>query len=254
MRYMVVLLALTLTTAAEAEQRQRGSRPARNTPTPRAEALSRNIPPRLLLPAGSDRFPTDRRRMFFPGGRRPGFHKPGWSRPGAGYSHFGGYAGGGYYAGGYYALPYSDYYPDEDASQAPPPPELEVAESTTLTTGILSLDVTPPSGLQYYVDGVFVGTSSDLGSEFPVNAGARRIEIRANGYKPMVFDARFAPGRTVTQRGALERVPDSSTLPRATGSRTMYVIPGCFIGNTRPEASALPKGCDIRKLTTRAGS
>jgi hypothetical protein len=31
----------------------------------------------------------------------------------------------------------------------------------------------------------------------------------------------------------------------------MYVIPGCFMGNARPEPSALPKGCDIARLITR---
>ena len=243
MRYMVVLLALTLTTAAEAEQRQRGSRPARNSPTPRAEALSRNIPPRLLLPAGSDRFPTDMRRSFFPGGRRPGFHRPGGSRPGAWYPYFGGYAGGGY-------VGYSDYF-SPAYSEAAPAPEPEAASRIT---GVLRLEITPATGLQYYIDGMFFGSSSELGTEFEVNAGARRIEIRSPGYKSVIFDARFVPGGTVTRRGALEPVEDVSALPRAaTGGRTMYVIPGCFIGNARPEPSALPKGCDIARLVTRGG-
>ncbi len=244
MRYMVVLLALTLTTAAEAEQRQRGSRPARNTQTPRAAALSRNIPPRLLLPAGSDRFPTGMRRSFFPGGRRPGFHKPGWSHSGPWYPYFGGSAGGSYFG-------YSDYYAQEYRGQAAPAPEPEAASRIT---GMLRLEITPATGLQYYVDGLHIGSSSELGTEFEVNAGARRIEIRAEGYQPVVFDARFVPGETITRRGALERVQATAALPRATGSRTMYVIPGCFMGNARPEPGALPKGCDIRRLTARGGS
>ncbi len=247
MRYIVVLLVLTLTTAAEAEQRQRGGRPARNTQTPRAAALSRNIPPRLLLPAGSDRFPTDMRRSFFSGGRRPGFHKPEWSRTGPWYPYFGGSAGGSYFG-------YSDYYPQEYPDQAAPPPEPEAASRMT---GMLRLEITPATGLQYYIDGMYIGSSADLGTQFEVNAGARRIEIRASGYKPVIFDARFVPGGTVTRRGALEPLEDVSSLPRAlpraTGSTTMYVIPGCFIGNARPEPSALPKGCDIGRLTTRGG-
>jgi hypothetical protein len=31
----------------------------------------------------------------------------------------------------------------------------------------------------------------------------------------------------------------------------MYVIPGCYMGNARPEPGALPKGCDIGRLITR---
>lgn len=119
------------------------------------------------------------------------------------------------------------------------------------TTGILRLEITPATGLQYYVDGMFIGSSSELGTQFEVNAGARRIEIRAPGYKPMVFDARFVPGEIVTHRGALEPHQDPATLPRATGSRTMFVIPGCFMGNARPQPGALPKGCDINRLITR---
>ena len=119
------------------------------------------------------------------------------------------------------------------------------------TTGVLRLDITPATGLQYYVDGMFIGSSSELGTEFEINAGARRIEVRAPGYKPLMFDARFVPGGIVTRRGALEPLEDSATLPRASGNRTMFVIPGCFMGNTRPDPGALPKGCDIGRLVTR---
>jgi hypothetical protein len=164
-----------------------------------------------------------------------------WFRPGGGQPFFG---------GSYYALPYSGYYPDEDAGYTTASPSRE-AEASMLTTGTLRLDITPATGLQYYVDGMFIGSSSDLGTEFAVNAGARRIEVRAPGYKAVVFDARFIPGGIVTRRGALEPLVDSSTLPRAAGNRTMYVIPGCFMGNARPEPSALPKGCDIERLITR---
>ena len=219
---MVVLLALTLTTAAEAEQRQRGSRPARNTPTPRAEALSRNIPPRLLLPAGSDRFPTDMRRSVFPGGRRPGFHKPGvvpsrravsvvlWrvcrrrllrilrllpagvSGPGC--------AGSG--AGGRLT---HHRHPEARDHACDRPAVLHRRHVSS-------------------------GRRRSSAREFEVNAGARRIEIRAPGYKPVIFDARFVPGGTVTRRGALEPLEDVSPLPRAAGSTDDVCDPGLLHG------------------------
>jgi hypothetical protein len=31
---------------------------------------------------------------------------------------------------------------------------------------------------------------------------------------------------------------------------TLYVIPGCYAGNVRPEQAALPKGCDAAKVKT----
>ncbi len=239
MRYVVLLLALTITTAAEAEQRGRARRPASKAPSPRAEALSRNIPPRVLLPAGSDPFPTDMRRSRFPG-RRPGWpNRPWWGHGGAfvpGGSYYGGYFGG----GAYYA-------------EAAPVQEAPV--DATRITGVIRLEVTPASGLQYYVDGIYFGSSSGLGTQFELNAGARRVEIRANGYKPLAFDARLAPGETVTFRGALEpEVAQPAPVARSTGSRVMYVIPGCYMGNARPEAAALPKGCDVRKMVTRGGA
>ena len=237
MRYLIVLVVLILPIPTAADQRSRSHRPAQ-TPLP---AQLRPVIPSSMLPAGLRRdLPRDMSRPF---GRR-GHHRrnlpPQWFHRGSRQPFFG---------GSFYALPYSGYYPDEDVRESAPPREAEPAAMRA--TGVLRLDITPATGLQYYVDGMYIGSSSELGTEFEVNAGARRIEVRASGYKPVVFDARFVPGGTVTRRGALEPLEDSSTLPRATGSRTMYVIPGCFMGNARPEPRALPKGCDIARLITR---
>ena len=34
------------------------------------------------------------------------------------------------------------------------------------------------------------------------------------------------------------------------GSRVVYVIPGCYVGNVSPMNLKLPEGCDVSKLTT----
>lgn len=34
------------------------------------------------------------------------------------------------------------------------------------------------------------------------------------------------------------------------GDRTLYVIPGCYVGNVSPKNLPLPAGCDLAKLTT----
>lgn len=119
-----------------------------------------------------------------------------------------------------------------------------------MTKGLLRLDITPAVALEYFVDGVFIGTSSQLGTEFEMNAGARQVEVRARGYKSIIFDSRIDEGRVTTFRGTLETI-EQPQAPRNPGSRVMYVIPGCYIGNARPEPSALPAGCDIRKMVTR---
>ena len=242
MRYLVVLIVLLLPINAGAEQRSRSQRPAQ---TPRATQ------PKAVIP--SSVAPIERRRLDMRGERSHSswrrWHQqgqmPAWRfRRGSRYPFFG---------GSYYALPYSGYYgfyPGEDAGYSTAPPaESELASMRT--AGTLRLDITPATGLQYYVDGMYIGSSSDLGTEFEVNAGARRIEVRAEGYKPVVFDARFVPGGLVTRRGALEPLQDSAPLPRAAGNRTMFVIPGCFMGNARPDPGSLPKGCDIARLITR---
>ena len=35
-----------------------------------------------------------------------------------------------------------------------------------------------------------------------------------------------------------------------TGDRTVYVIPGCYVGNVSPVNVKLPPNCDITKVTT----
>jgi hypothetical protein len=152
----------------------------------------------------------------------------------------------------YYATPYVGYgvglySPDTYAPETYAPARDEVR-----TTGMLQLDVMPAAGLTFYVDGLFVGSSSNLGTQFELNPGSRRVEVRAAGYKPLVFDTRITAGEITTFRGALESLTPTAPPPaRATGNPTMFIIPGCYIGNSRPTASSLRPGCDINRLITR---
>jgi hypothetical protein len=84
-----------------------------------------------------------------------------------------------------------------------------------------------------------------------LNAGARRVEVRAAGHKPLVFDVRLVEGRETTFRGALEPLTRPAPPPQATGNRTMFIIPGCYLGNSRPSPTELRAGCDIKNLVTR---
>jgi hypothetical protein len=133
-------------------------------------------------------------------------------------------------------------------SEPSPPPE------PLPETGFLRLEVEPAALLQIYVDGVFIGTPSDLGNELELGSGPHRIEIRAPGHETLTFDARIEVGRGITYRGelnALDAKPvQVAPPPVATGSRTLYVIPGCYLGNVLPDVSRLPSGCDISRMKT----
>ena len=260
---IVLLLLVTFAASVDAKQRGRGHGRSQSQ-SPRAAAMA---PPRALGPAlgpaGSEPL-----RSYFPPPQRH-FRQRGplvdHGRFGNDRGRFGNHRGRfddgrgrfndhrrwpwfGY--GSYYGLPYTgystyipgeEYEPQQSAEPLPPP---------SLTKGLLRIELTPSIVVDYYIDGLFIGSSATLGMEFAVNAGARQIEARAPGYKPFVFDARIEAGQITTLRGMLEAVAQPQA-PRAPGSRIMYVIPGCYIGNAKPERSALPAGCDVKKLVTR---
>lgn len=120
--------------------------------------------------------------------------------------------------------------------------------------GMLRLEVEPKDALQIFVDDVYVGSPTDLGDEISLVSGTRRIELRASGYEPLGFDAEIVESRLITFRGALERdasvAPAPVTQPATPGSKTMYLIPGCYLGNVAPKEINLRPGCDLSKLTT----
>jgi hypothetical protein len=271
MKYFVIALMLLYPIEADAQRANRARATGRSNtatsgapqqhaqqakshqPKPRsarAEALSRSVE-EVRMPAGWNT-PAVKPPSLRNGDhdwRRPA-HRPAW-RPDR-FPHR-------WPGGSYYTTPYSGYvgygwgfyppWPDGAAeSEAPPPPIEET--STTATRGLLRLEITPASGLDYYVDGVFIGNSSTLGSDIELNAGARRVEVRAAGYKPLVFDVRIAVGRETTFRGVMEPLVQPQA-PQATGNRTMYIIPGCYVGNSPPSAAGLRAGCDINKLITK---
>ncbi len=169
-----------------------------------------------------------------------------------------------------YVVPPYGYFPNSFLTagqyvETPPPTEVVVTrplppEPPPPSIGALRIEVEPKELLQIFVDGVYIGTPADLGDEIELRAGARRIELRAPGYRTLVFDAEILANRSITYRGSLEpNTPAAPPAPRPSpkpsvvvpsGSRTMYLIPGCYMGNVSPKDVALPAGCDIKKLTT----
>ena len=156
------------------------------------------------------------------------------------------------------------FYPWADESQPAPgmvAPSLAAAIEEPVT-GRLRLEVEPAGIVQLFVDGVYVGASGDVGDELAMEPGVRRIEIRAEGYETLIFDTRIVAERTITYRGslrpvALEPPPAASSGPAPVAShtspqsRTIYFIPGCYLGNVPPGDVKLPSGCDISRLIIR---
>lgn len=150
--------------------------------------------------------------------------------------------------------------PSDRAADLPPPP---VAERGTLRL-LIDVDDDTRDQVQVFVDGVFVGMLADLGSDLALEMGTRRIELRAPGHEPLVFDVRIAAGAVIVYRGTLEprshEVARPSAAPPsagaqqpapASGSSTFYLIPGCYLGNVPPERVTLPPGCEGRPVVTQ---
>lgn len=75
--------------------------------------------------------------------------------------------------------------------------------------GGLRLKVTPRYA-QVFVDGYYVGTVDEFDGIFQrmnLDVGPHSIEIRADGYVPLVFDVRILIAQTITYRGELQRMP-----------------------------------------------
>ncbi len=107
-----------------------------------------------------------------------------------------------------YASPYGYAYP-----YAPPPPSYGYAyppasgsvQPGQVDGGGVSFEITP-NGAEVWVDGSYVGTVDEFTpntAPLALAPGRHRIEIRANGYRTMTFDADVLAGQVVPYRGAL---------------------------------------------------
>lgn len=147
---------------------------------------------------------------------------------------------------------YSSVVPYMMGPAVAPRAEPERPPQPVSDTGFLRLEVEPAALLQIYVDGVFVGTPADHRGELELRAGGHRIEIRAPGYESLTFDVRVEAARGITYRGDLRSAgappPPAAPIVLPTGSKTLYVIPGCYLGNVQPDVDRLPAGCDISRM------
>jgi len=152
----------------------------------------------------------------------------------------GGFVGGyGGYAGPYLGDTTSTPEAAGRTPEAAPPP------------GMLRFAVTPLSA-QVFVDSYYVGTIEDIDRQrvLLLPPGPHRVEIRAPGYDPVVFDVRIESNETVTYRAALAPSPREAPAHAAApaGPARMYVIPNCYLGNIPPRQDRLPSGCNTKQV------
>jgi hypothetical protein len=148
-------------------------------------------------------------------------------------------------------------WPYPEASGFPGKPA--VREEPVPRTGRLRLDLQPGVSPQIYVDGYYVGTLYDFNGELTLDAGPHKLELRADGYELLELDVQISAGRSITYRGAMKdveamptpvaQVPASPDLPPPAPA-TIYMIPGCYLGNLPPKDAKLPAGCDETRAIT----
>jgi len=98
--------------------------------------------------------------------------------------------------------------------------------------------------------GITSALSATSSGALVLDAGAHRLELRADGYESLTLDVQIAPAGLITYRSALKAV-SAAPAPQAPASTdaapahtTIYMIPGCYVGNLPPREAGLPAGCD----------
>ena len=148
------------------------------------------------------------------------------------------------------------YWPTVELPSSPSPsPPLPVNP----TTGRLLLSLHSGIDPQIFVDGYYVGLFSDVGGELILDAGGHTIELHEEGFLDARVDVRIPLDGTITYDVTLkpiEREPLASVAPvapapsPAPAPATIYVVPGCYVGNVPPQQVTLPAGCDGRGSIT----
>jgi hypothetical protein len=148
----------------------------------------------------------------------------------------------------YFGWPYLPYLPADQFPQMPVPvPQVERA------AGTLRLALSSGANPQIFIDGYYAGSFSEAAGELTLDAGAHTIELREEGYQSVRIPVNIQPNEVITYDVGLVPIVSAPladaaqvaapALP-APAPTTIYVVPGCYIGNVPPQEVALPAGCD----------
>ena len=183
----------TILVSASAEARDQRAAAQRSAPARvTGQAVQRVGPPRVIAARYGGRVPY-----------RPYFYRPSFRVGiGFGYPYYYGYPYGYPYA--YSGYGYRAYgYP---YGYAVPPPGYLYAVPGRPYGGVRITDA--PEDAEVFADGYYVGIVDDFDGVFQhmnLEAGAHRIEIRAQGRQPIAFDVRVEPGETITYHASLRQ-------------------------------------------------
>lgn len=128
-------------------------------------------------------------------------------------------------------------------------------------TGSLTIDTKDDdTPFAVFVDGLYVGSSEQLGESLTLDAGAHRVEVQADGHPAQRFSVRIAAGKTTTHATDLRAsgthdeghaVEGAAAAPTSdAGPARLFIIAGCYAGNVPPVPATLPAGCDPSRMTT----
>jgi hypothetical protein len=152
-------------------------------------------------------------------------------------------------------------YPYLPGTAAPSAPSPALPPVPPPATGRVHLDLQSGIDPQIYVDGYYVGLLSDTSGALTLDAGAHTIELREDGFETLRVDLQVPEDGVITYRGELKRPGGADGRPSGAGDprqrsadlsgpreippTTIYVIPGCYVGNVRPADAVLPAGCNL---------
>jgi hypothetical protein len=131
---------------------------------------------------------------------------------------------------------------EECAGRACEPSERQAAR------GRLHVDVEPRDAARIYVDGHFMGGSSEGGSDLELEPGVHTLEIAADGHRSVHETVLVTAGSRLVYTAALEPNPPPSREPRT--PVTFYFLAGCYAGDVPPAHVQLPAGCDPKKAVS----
>jgi PEGA domain-containing protein len=153
-------------------------------------------------PAGSTPPTTGGGTIIVPGGGYYG---------GSGYGYpYGNYYGG-YYSGYYdpfYDPWYGGYYPSYGGGYGGGGGYSQSSGyAVGNDDGALRLKIKPRDA-EVYVDGYYVGVVDEFDGMFQrlhIEPGAHRVEVRAAGFEPLVFEVKISPEHTTTYQGEMKK-------------------------------------------------
>jgi len=137
---------------------------------------------------------------------------------------------------------------------AAPAPRAQLQFETQAITGSLVLQVQPPNA-QLFVDGYYVGMPEDFDGvrgELQLEPGPHKIELIAPAYENVTFNVRIAANQTVRYENAMKPAAAAPPPPPAPPivPKTIYLIPGCYLGDVPPKDAHLPATCDLTRVVT----